>query len=86
MALIAVALPAPPGKTEVWRRFHREMNRPKRRESTESRRALDVPERRGALETQAAKSSVPLIIGRFSLALSSEGLGPRYVTPVCQKT
>lgn len=45
MALMAVAVPILPGRTEHWRRFARELNGPRLSEFNASRRRLGVRER-----------------------------------------
>ena len=45
MALIAMAVPILPGKTDQWRRMTDELNGPRRHEYEESRRRLGIHER-----------------------------------------
>ena len=45
MALVAIAVPILPGKTDQWRQFIAELNGPRRREFEESRRRAGVHER-----------------------------------------
>src|SRR5262245_4161869 len=45
MALVAMAFPIPPGKTEQWKTFVGELTGARRAEFNESRRKLDVHER-----------------------------------------
>jgi hypothetical protein len=45
MALVAVAFPILPGKTDEWRSWMAELNGPRRREFAESRRRAGVHER-----------------------------------------
>ncbi len=45
MALVAIAVPILPGKTEQWRQFIAELNGPRRREFEESRQRAGVRER-----------------------------------------
>lgn len=45
MALMAIAIPILPGKTEQWQRFINEVNGPRRNDFNASRRRLEVRER-----------------------------------------
>jgi hypothetical protein len=45
MALLAIALPIPPGKTEQWKKFTSELKGARKTEFTESRKRLGVHER-----------------------------------------
>ena len=45
MALLAVAIPISPGKTEQWKKFVAELNGPRRAEFVASRKRLGVHER-----------------------------------------
>jgi hypothetical protein len=45
MAMLAMAIPIPAGKTEPWKKFLSELNGPRKAEFAASRRSLGVRER-----------------------------------------